>query len=252
MKTVCAALIAAVLCTGVPSHGQIVNIERERIASADSVGWFGDAGLNFSTSRTTVSHLSLGINTQVQRKGRKSLLLLLTDFNLLNAGDQEFVNNAFAHLRFNTKVSNVIRWEWFTQIQYNNLTKIDQRWLAGSGPRLKLTPYETAKFYWGVAYMYEYEELIDPALIHRDHRLSSYLSFTLAPVENVTFISTTYVQPLLRDFKDYRLHNENVLILAITGNLSLDIRFQVSYDAAPPEGVPEVIYKSVNGLTYEF
>jgi len=68
----------------------------------------------------------------------------------------------------------------------------------------------------------------------------------------VTFISTTYVQPLLRDFKDYRLHNENVLILAITGNLSLDIRFQVSYDAAPPEGVPEVIYKSVNGLTYEF
>jgi hypothetical protein len=227
-------------------------VERQRISSTDTVGWFGDAGINFSTSRTTVSHVSLGVNAQVQRKGRRSLLLFLGDYNLLNAGSQEFVNNAFAHLRFNTKVNDVIRWEWFTQVQYNNLTKIDKRWLAGSGPRFKLTPYETAKFYWGVAYMFEYEELVNPKITHRDHRLSSYFSFTLTPVENVSFISTTYVQPLLKDFKDYRLHNENVLSLAITGNLALAISFNVSYDAVPPEGVPNVIYKSVNGLTYEF
>jgi hypothetical protein len=100
--------------------------------------------------------------------------------------------------------------------------------------------------------MYEYEELVNPNVILRSHRLSSYFSFTLTPVENVSFISTTYVQPLLKDFADFRLHNENVLSLAITGNLSLDIRFQISYDAEPPEAVPNVIYKSVNGLTYQF
>ncbi|HLF63939.1 MAG TPA: DUF481 domain-containing protein [Saprospiraceae bacterium] len=252
MKTVCAAFVGILLCLWAPSRAQIVNVERQRISSTDSVGWFGDAGINFTTARSTVSYLTFGVNTGLQHKGLKSVILLLTDFNLVNAGGEEFANNAFAHLRYNTKVSKVIRWEVFTQIQYNNLTKINMRYLAGTGPRFKLTPYETAKFYWGIAYMFEYEELTDPVLIHQDHRLSSYFSFTLVPVENVSFISTTYIQPLLRDFTDYRLYNENVLTLAITGNLSLDIKFQVSYDAAPPDGVPNVIYKSVNGLTYEF
>ena len=146
----------------------------------------------------------------------------------------------------------MIRWEVFTQVQYNNQTKLNLRYLAGSGPRFKLTPYEEAKFYWGVAYMFEYEELTDPGVVHQDHRMSSYFSFTLKPVDNVSFVSTTYVQPLIKDFADYRLLNENVLSLAITGHLSLDIKFQVSYDAAPAEGVPNTIYTSRNGLTYSF
>ncbi len=252
MKTVCAAFVGILLCIWVPSQAQIVNVERKRISSTDTIGWFGDAGLNFTTAKSTVEYLSLGINTGIQRKGRNSLLLFLTDFNLLNAEDQEFANNAFAHLRYNTKVSKVIRWEFFNQVQYNNLTNLQLRYLAGTGPRFKLTPYESAKFYWGVAYMYEYEELTDPLVTHRDHRLSSYFSFTLTPVENISFVSTTYVQPLLRYFSDYRLLNENVLSVAITGSLTLDIKFQISYDVEPPEGVPQTTYKSVNGLTYEF
>ena len=245
-------VVAALVCLGVSSSAQIVNVEKERIASKDSVGWLGDAGINFSTSKTTVSYLTFGITTGLEHKGLNSVLLLLTDFSLVKAGGADFANNGFAHLRFNTKLSKVIRWEVFTQVQYNNLTKVNLRYLSGTGPRFKLTPYETARFYWGVAYMFEYEEVTDPREFHQDHRLSSYLSFTLAPVENVTFSSTTYVQPLLRDFTDYRLHNENVLDLNITGNLSFNFKFQVSYDAYPPEGVPNVTYKSENGLKYQF
>lgn len=252
MKTVCTAVVGVLICLWGSAYAQIVNVERERIASTDSVGWFGDAGINFTTSRNTVSYLTLGVNTGLQYKSINSILLLLTDFNLVQAGGSDFANNGFAHLRFNTKLSKVIRWEIFSQVQYNNLTNTDLRYIAGTGPRFKLTPYETAKFYWGIAYMFEYEELVKPLVTHRDHRLSSYFTFTLTPVENVSFISTTYVQPLLKDLADYRLLNENVLTLAITGNLSLDIRFQVSYDEEPPEGVPQVIYKSVNGLTYQF
>jgi hypothetical protein len=252
MKTLSVVLAAILLCLGVSSSAQVVNVEKQRISSSDSVGWFGDAGVNFSTAKSTVSYLTFGINTGLQHKGPNSIILLLTDFSLVQAGGSDFANNGFAHLRFNTKLSKVIRWEAFTQIQYNNLTKVDLRYLVGTGPRFKLTPYETAKFYWGVAYMFEYEELMDPGDVHQDHRLSSYLSFTLTPEDNVSFVSTTYVQPLLSDFADYRLLNENVLNLGITGNLSFNFKFQVSYDAFPPEGVPNVIYKSVNGLTYEF
>ncbi len=252
MKTLIGAFILGLLCLGTEASAQIVNVERNRIASSDSTGWFGNAGINFTTTKTTKSYLSFGINTGIQLKTRNSIFLLLTDFGVVNAGGQQYVNNGFAHLRFNSRVSKVIRWEVFTQVQYNSLTKVHVRELAGTGPRIKLTPYENAKFYWGVAYMFEYEEVTDPAEIHRDNRLSSYFSFTLKPQDNVTFISTTYVQPLIRNFSDYRLLNEDVLSLAITGNLSFNVSFQVSYDAAPPEGVPTVTYKSVNGLTYEF
>lgn len=246
------------ICAGIlfflpwAASGQIVNVEKQRIASKDSVGWFGDAGINFTTTRQTKSYLQFGVNTHLQRKGSNSIILLLTDFGIVNAGGEEFVNNGFAHLRFNTRLNDVIRWEAFSQIQYNSLTKIDLRFLLGTGPRFKLTPYENAKFYWGVAYLYEHEELLDPIITLRDHRISSYLSFTLAPQENVSFVSTTYVQPLIQEFADYRLLNESVLSLAITGNLSFNVLFQVSYDAVPPEGVPNIVYRSVNGLTYEF
>jgi hypothetical protein len=252
MKLLSGILGTAIVCLCVTADAQIVNVERQRISSSDTTGWFGDAGVNFTTSKSTKSYLNFGVNTGIQFKSRKSLILVLTDFSLVNAGSEKFVNNGFAHLRLNTKLNPVIRWEAFTQIQYNSLTKVDVRYIAGTGPRFKLTPYENAKFYWGIAYMFEYEEVVDPKVTSRDHRLSSYLSFTLSPQENVTFASTTYVQPLLKSFSDYRLYNENLLVLAITGNLSLSIKFQVSYDALPPAGVPNVIYTSTNGLTYEF
>ena len=252
MKTVGTVLCILSLFLCIQASAQIVNVERQRIASTDTAGWYGWASIDFATAKSTVSYVSLGFNSQVEHKGANSLILLLVDYNLLQAGNKDFDNNAFAHLRFNTKLSKVIRWEAFTQIQYNNLTKVNMRYLAGTGPRFKLTPYETAKFYWGVAYMFEYEEDINPEVTHQDHRISSYFSFSLRPVDNVSFVSTTYVQPLIRDFGDYRLLNEDILSLAITGNLSFHMKFQVTYDAAPPEGVPNTIYKSVNGLTYKF
>lgn len=252
MKSVYAACCVIFLCLSVPGKSQIVNVEKSRIAAKDSVGWFGEAGINFTTTKSTKSYLSFGMNTSIQYKGKNSVILLLTDVGVVNAEGENFVNNGFAHLRYNTRLSNVIRQEVFTQIQYNNLTKVNLRYLAGTGPRFKITPYERAKFYWGIAYMFEYEELLDPVRIHRDHRISSYLSFTLTPEENVKFISTTYVQPLIRDFTDYRILNENALSLAITGNLAFEVFFQISYDSEPPPGVPEVVYKSVNGLTYTF
>ena len=252
MRSRSAILGVILVCLVVSVDAQIVNIEQERISSKDSTGWFGDAGIGFSASRTTKSHVAFEIKTGLQFKTRKSLFLLITDFAAVNADGEEFVNRGFGHLRFNTKLNKVIRWEAFIQGQYNKLTKVGQRYLVGTGPRFKLTPYENAKFYWGVSYMYEYEEVIDPLETNRDHRLSSYLSFTLAPQDNVSLTSTTYVQPRVDYFADYRLFNENVLEVSITGNLSLELHFTVGYDAFPPEGVPNVTYVTANGLTYEF
>ena len=234
-------------------HAQIVNIERQRIAS-DTIGWFGHALVTFQGSKTTKSILALSSATLLEYKSKstKDLWLLITELSLIKSASEKFSNAGFGHLRYNRKLGEVIRWEVFTQIQYNSLTKINKRALGGTGLRFKLTPYEKAKFYLGIAYMYEYEELLDPVVYHKDHRASSYFTFSLYPEENVSLMSTLYVQPLLKDARDYRISSESTLVLDITKKLSLNATFKYAFDARPPAGVPSNTYSFINGLELEF
>lgn len=245
-------IVASISCP-LEADAQIVNIERQRI-STDTTGWFGHAMGSFSGSKTTKSILSVSGSTLLEYKSpsTKDLWLMITEISLIKSDSEKFTNSGFGHLRYNRKLGNVVRWELFTQIQYNSLTKIDQRILGGTGFRFKLTPYENARFYFGVAYMYEYEKLLDPELYNKDHRASSYFSFTLTPTETVTMMSTLYVQPLLKDAQDYRLSNESSLVLGITKKLSLNAIFKYAYDSRPPEGVPLSTYSFSNGIELQF
>jgi len=245
--------IILLLLNGSFAKAQIVNIERQRI-STDTTGWFGHAIASFAGSKTTKSILAVSSTNLLEYKSRssKDLWLLIAELSLIKSASEKFSNAGFGHLRYNRKLGKAVRWEVFTQIQYNSLTKINKRILIGTGPRFKLTPYEEAKFYLGIAYMYEYEELLEPLVYHKDHRASSYFSFTLAPTETVSFISTLYVQPLLKDARDYRISNESSLVLGITKKLNLNATFKYAYDSRPPEGVPLNTYSFSNGLELQF
>ncbi len=233
------------------SNGQIINVESKRIAT-DTTGFSGKVGLSLSASKFTQSYVAGEFSSLIQYKSRKNILLLIGDFQIVNAGGESFNNSGYGHLRFNRKINPTIRLELFTQLQYNSVTKITARYLNGAGLRFKLSPYETAKIYWGIAAMYEYEELSSPEIINKDIRLSSYMTFTLAPVKTITFRNTTYVQPLTADFNDYRLSNSTKLNFGITSNLSFTTDFSFLYDSVPPEGVPNINYQVRNGLSYKF
>jgi hypothetical protein len=246
-------LVALLLSTYAIAHTQIVNIERRRIAT-DSTGWFGQANVSFSGSKNTKSVLALasGLLVEYKSKSTKDLWLLISDLSLISANKEKFSNAGFGHLRYNRKLGEAVRWEIFTQLQYNSLTHIEHRFLVGSGPRFKLTQFEQAKFYLGMAYMFEQEKLLAPKIFKQDHRLSSYFSFTLTPEDDVSFISTLYVQPLLKQFDDYRISNETALTLGITDKLDLSAIFRYSYDSTPPLDVPRSIYSFANTILVEF
>lgn len=233
--------------------GQIVNIENKRIAT-DSAGWFGKARLSFAGSKNTKETFALAANTLIEYKSKssKDLWLLISDISLITGDKEKFSNAGFGHLRYNRKFGETIRWEVFTQIQYNSLTKVDRRVLFGTGPRFKLTQLEKAKFYFGVAYMYEREDLIEPVLRLRDHRISSYFTFTLLPEDEVSFTNTIYVQPLIDDASDYRISSETTLTLGITKKLNLAMSLRYGFDSMPPIGVPKSIYAFANSIEVEF
>ncbi len=233
--------------------GQIVNIERQRI-STDSAGWFGSASISFAGSKNTKETAALFTSTLLEYKSKstKDLWLLISNLSLITGNQEKFTNAGFGHLRYNRKLGEAVRWEAFGQIQYNSLTKVDRRILLGTGPRFKLTQLDKAKFYLGVAYMYEMEDLIEPVISHNDQRISSYFSFTLLPEDEVTFTSTIYVQPLIKAPSDYRLSSETSLTLGVTKKLNLSMSLRYGYDAFPPEGVPRSTYSFANSIEVEF
>lgn len=260
-------LILFVLLTCVSGlDAQIVNIERQRIKT-DTTGFFGGMYFSFAGSKTTKSIIAFGAGTFLEYKPRRKkdrtynrdLWLFITDFDLVSGDNEKFTNSGFGHLRFirklgrdYSKLGNHVRWEVFSQIQYNGLTKIGTRMLFGTGPRFKLMNSEVSKFYFGLAYMYEYQELIEPTIFLNEHRMSSYFSFTLLPEESVTFVSTTYFQPVINNTKDYRFSNETSLNLNITKQFTISFAFNFNYNSTPPEEVPSSTYYFRNRVAYNF
>ena len=244
-------LFTIIICSVNLLTAQIINIESKRIAT-DTIGFSGKIGMSLSAAKFTQTFVAVELASHVQWKTKKNLYLLIGDLDIVNAGGESFNNSGFGHFRFNRRLTPKIKLEFFSQVQYNSVTKITARYINGAGLRFKLSPYDNAKVYWGFTAMYEYEELSDPVIINKDIRLSSYITFNLVPVKTITLNNTTYMQPLLEDFNDFRLSNSTRLNFVITQNLSFTTDFNFLYDSRPPEDIPSINYQVKNGLNYRF
>ena len=246
-----ASIAALLLLCCVSLSAQIINIENQRIVT-DTTGWSGNLGVTLAASKNTVSYTAFNAQGHIQCKTENDLWLFLVDYDLVRAGDQNFSDSWFSHVRYNRKLGELVRLESFSQAQYNEISKINLRLLNGIGARFKLSDYTRAKFYFGLAYMYEYEEVIADDVINKDSRLSSYFTFTLKPENHVLLSNTTYIQPLFGDFEDYRLSNDTRLVFSITSQLRFSTTFRFLYDSNPPIEVPNSIYQINNGLFFQF
>lgn len=223
-------------------RAQVVNIESRRMHT-DSVRRAGSLSLGLSFTENNGKQLFVTRNAlalQSKSKSLRDIWLVLANLDLSKADGAAFSNSAFLHLRYNRKMSGLLRWEAFTQAQYNRVLGIGSRWLAGTGPRLKLFSTEKSALYWGNLYMFEYEATTaNFPIISRQHRLSAYLSatFDLSPTLPGELITTTYYQPRLNRLADYRLSHETSLELNITKKLRATTRLYYFYDAVPPSGI---------------
>tara|TARA_R110002124_G_scaffold99337_1_gene245320 strand:- start:51020 stop:51778 length:759 start_codon:yes stop_codon:yes gene_type:complete len=231
---------------------QILNAESLRKVT-DTSGFSGSGSLNFALKRNTNNFLTLSTNIHIQYKMNNHLFLFKNDFNFQKIEGDRFENSGIQHLRYNYKFSPRIAWEFFAQGQYNKVSKIDFRGLVGTGPRFKLTNSENYKFYLGTLVMYEYEEIDDGITpIQKDIRGSTYLSFSIYPAENISFVSTTYYQPRINNFNDYRISSQTALVVTLIKNFGLKTAYTFTYDSFPAIGIPNSQYDFTTGLNYSF
>jgi len=189
---------------------------------------------------------------QYKTSNDQGIWLILGNINFLKVEKSRFLSDGLLHLRYNRKVNEWLRWEFFGQFQNNEVTQIDSRLLFGTGPRFKLAKAKTFKMYAASLFMYESEkEATDPVIRHSDFRNSSYLSFTWLPKDYLELISTSYFQPLFKKFSDYRILNQLVFKVKATPHFSLAVKWNYLHDRFPAGTAPKTTYNFLTGFTYD-
>lgn len=247
-------------CLPILSFCQVVNTEKLR-ANGKTEGWVSDINFNIGLNRNKAGQtLTVGSTARIERLGEKDKWLLFGGYNLSQFTDvddseavpKNFTNKAYGHFRYNYNISPLITWEAFSQIQFDEIQEVDIRVLNGMGPRLRIMESDSATLYWGILYMYEYEETSDlPEVItyNRDHRASTYLSAGYALKSYLVIDHVSYFQPNLTDFSDYRITSETTINVKVTEKLSFQTFFQIIYDEEPPTTVPNTMFSFTNGFT---
>ncbi len=212
----------------------------------------GGAGTSLSIAKNTRKIFNVEADVHLQYKTKKDLWLILANYGFLKAGSEKYASHGLVHFRFNTKVNAWLRWEIFAQWQNNIITQIDSRYLIGTGPRFKIFSTEVFRLYAASLIMYEREkERTIPIIKHSDLRNSSYVSFTVVPAKHFEIISTTYYQPLLKNFNDYRILNQMAMRTKLGKHFKISMRWNYLHDRFPAGTAPKTTYNFGSGLEYD-
>lgn len=233
-------------------QAQVVNVESKRIQT-DTTGWSGSFQTAFDLKKDAKTVYKLESDISVQYKTKKNLYLLLVNNDFLKEKRNDLSNSLFFHLRNTKKLNEKWSVETYTQYQYNKVTKINNRFLTGFGPRLRVMKTNKLRWYMGSSAMFEYSEEGDNKVTYnKTWRNSNYISFTWRPVDFITVVSTTFFQPQIDKISNYRMHHEEVAAFKVTGNFSINMIFNYSYISHPVEGVPKTGHQVKTAFKYVF
>lgn len=233
---------------------QVVNIEEQRITGTnDSTHWYGHLRGGLSLAKVQQQSLQLQGQIKVQYKSDPHLTLLLLNVNLLRAGNKDFARQAFAHLRYNYKLSETWTWEAFAQVQTSPIQLLEQRNLLGTGARWRLLKSKDGRqrIYLGAAWLWEQNRFTETLGHSSWHRSSNYISTTFRPNKKMVLIQTTYWQPVLGLIRNYRLSTEWLLKVDLTKKLAFTVDFEYGIDKNLPPGAPSETYAWRNGLSWQ-
>lgn len=243
--------ILFLLFLGYYSEAQIINIEKRRPEDKDK-NLIGRTDLSLDLNKSISTIFTAKNSTHIQYHDSNNVYLFLTNLQLMRVDTTNYLNNGFFHFRYNYNMPN--KWliiEAFTQVQFNRIQKIQRRFLWGGGLRFKIFDEEKIRLYSGVASMYEFELYLDNSFQDLI-RMSNYIAFEYNPSPQFTFRHTTYYQPQINDFTNFRLTNETSFEATIIKNFRFRTSFNHSFDSKPAPSIQKVFYRLSNGFVYRF
>lgn len=233
-----------------------VNTEKYRTPD-DEKGLSGYLELNGTIKTGNAEKTEAGIDGRLDWKTTTSTTFFVFE------SDYEWVNGSrssdegLIHIRHVRKLVDDFSAEVFGQINYDKKLLIKNRELLGAGLRYKVLHFDKSDVAIGTAYMFEHENYDLPqSAIHSDEvkvsRWSNYISFFLHFNTNVTLGGVVYYQPMFNNFSDYRLLNENSLMVSLSDIFSLSVNFKLRHDSIPPDGIKKTDTETNFGIAVKF
>lgn len=224
---------------------QIINIETKE--ESNKKVFSGTIEMEFDYNKSTEIDWEFINSTYLMWNIDLMTILLINEIDLNRAGDEDFANDGFQHLRVIYHMNNNFAIESFIQNQHDLVHDIENRQLAGLGLRKIFSKLGIV----GFSTFYEYEDLVDD-FVNYDFRLNIYNKLKFEIFENLKFSNVLYFQPKLEDFFDYRFALEATLIVPLSESLSFNNSLSLSYDSSPAFEIPNTTYQFKNSLKYEF
>jgi hypothetical protein len=233
-----------------------VNTERFR-EDEDSVGFSGFIDLEgiLAAGNTDFQLISLG--SRLNYNWGDDYTFFIADGGYGWENGNAFVGQILAHLRHVITTANLLQIELFTQFDNNKKRLLLARELLGGGLRFRMLKTEHFKFRLGTAYMFETEryDLPENALHPKTtslNRFTSYITLSFELNKTISLISTTYYQPNITDFNDYKLFSENALLVDAGEVFDFFIKFNLRYDSRPPDTIKNNDTFSRIGFSFKF
>lgn len=249
------------------SWGQILNVEKNRHRSDSSDYFLGTLGLSFNANNQSLtddgtgkSFVGLTANSDVVYFSDHHSFLLVGQLQY-NATSEEAINSAgYGHFRINWLRGNVISYENFAQIQYDQGRGMRSRRLAGGGIRFRIYREENSSLWAGVGIMREYEEWEIPGEAETTRPIAlwkntNYVTSRFQLLKNVTFGSIIYWQTGYDPDQEYFRHRVSMdanILVNITSKLAMQTSAGVIYENRPIVPIPKLIYRVTNGIQLSF
>ncbi len=233
-----------------------INTERFR-QDSDSTGLSGHIDMEGTVITGNASIQFYALAGRLNYNWGKAYSFGVFDSGIGRDRDRRLYEQSLAHLRHVHTLNNKIQLELFLQQDFNKKRKLLSRWLYGAGLRLKMLKKGPIKYRHGIAYMYETEKYDLPAVSQhgrqtRAHRLSTYATIEIDLKAPFRFISVSYLQPEIGDWKDYKFITENGLIIDAGKWLDVTIKMNGRYDSKPPDNTKKLDTISKMGVAVKF
>jgi len=251
-----AVAIALLSALHVPLAAQ-VNVEALR-RDDPPPGRSGTLGADVAIRTGNVDFIALNFRARMYVVTDTETRLLIGNGGVGFLDSSRFASSGLLHYRRSyTAVDERFTPEWFGQVNYDRSQFLTFRAVGGAGARTSFAQGEWGHFGAGTDVMLEYENLSLPdTSTHPDQTLevrwSHYLKLRVVPTETLVITSTTYIQPALRSFGDYRALENLRLAASITETLALTVSFDLRYDSRAPAEISALDTSLRTGLTYTY
>jgi hypothetical protein len=252
-----AGLSTALLCAAhLPVLAQ-VNVEALRRDDSPP-GRSGSVGGDLAVRTGNVEFVAVDLRARLYDVRETETRLLIANGGIGFLDRSRFASSGLLHYRRSyTAMDERFIPEWYGQLNYDRPQLLSLRAVAGAGARTGFAQGEWGQFGAGSAFMLEYEKLDLPdTTMHPEDtievRWSNFLTLRVVPTETLVITSTTYIQPALRAFGDYRALENLRIAASITETLALTVSFDLRYDSRPPDDVSSLDSSLRTGVTYTY